>query len=698
MGNLVESVFYWGYQMRKISTSIIAAITGCVLAASLFIGGISISLGRKSIETEAKDKMNALVMQYANEMNTSFVSTKEIVSSMASYVESSYDNSKMRDLNYNQKFMDETAGYLEVIGEKNEDILRLYSYIVPSNIGTVCAAVTEGGTRVKLEPDAEYQLFSKKDASWSFYTETLKNNAPTWLNPYYDERLKQEVISYTQPAYSGGKPIAVTGLAIPFSEFTHLISGIEPYKGSYAFLVDGYQRFVIHNTYKKENKLVDVGYTVLIDAMKESENGLVQMMIEDQMNYVAYAKLDNGYTFCIAAPSASVLINVNHMVQICMIAVIGSIVICIFIAIILGKKISSPISNVASDLTKAQEGDFTGMKYKPYLKNKNETGKLARAFSRMQEAMKTTVSNVSTDSNEVNNAVCKLNTVITELSNQVNNISVTTEQLSAGMEQTACTADKLNQSSSRMKNHIEQMNERNMEGLDAATKIGEKAEKLKNEAEDSAKAAANLYTATETKLRDAIENSKQVARIKELTEAILNIADQTNLLSLNASIEAARAGEKGRGFAVVAGEIRSLAETSEETAHQIQDITRIVIVSVNKLCDTAFEVLKFMDTHVKSSYTKLNDMGEQYSADSVNMEEILKDISGMSEKMSEETETLLQAFNELSHAANEGVVGINDIFSNTEEVAEYTKKVAKETDNLTVIAKNLTEVVEIFTV
>ena len=137
-------------------------------------------------------------------------------------------------------------------------------------------------------------------------------------------------------------------------------------------------------------------------------------------------------------------------------------------------------------------------------------------------------------------------------------------------------------------------------------------------------------------MQEALENSKSVEKVAQLTEEILNISSQTNLLTLNASIEAARAGEAGKGFAVVADEIRQLADSSRETANNIQSINEMVIRAVQGLMKSSEEIIAYINKTILPDYESFVKSGQQYSEDAaMNVDSLVHAISAVNSQMDE---------------------------------------------------------------
>lgn len=200
--------------------------------------------------------------------------------------------------------------------------------------------------------------------------------------------------------------------------------------------------------------------------------------------------------------------------------------------------------------------------------------------------------------------------VVDNLSNageSITSISATMEEMSAAMEETSATLRQVNESTGDVYENVQKISDNANEGQTFSGGIMHKAAEIYDSAVTAQKEAQIKAKEIAAAVNEKIEKSKAVQEISVLTDNILNITSQTNLLSLNASIEAARAGEAGRGFAVVANELGNLATNSAEAAVQIQKVSAEVIQAVDELAESAEGVANVTEMAV----SLVNNVGDR---------------------------------------------------------------------------------------
>ena len=162
--------------------------------------------------------------------------------------------------------------------------------------------------------------------------------------------------------------------------------------------------------------------------------------------------------------------------------------------------------------------------------------------------------------------------------------------------------------------------------------------------------------------------------ISSLTQTILEIASQTNLLSLNASIEAARAGEHGKGFAVVAEEISGLATNSADTAKKIQVISDEVITNVHELAEEATRMVDFVREKTIGGYQQLMDTGVQYQEDAARVSDMLRSVEEASRNIEASMNSVSTAMDDVSTAVDESARGVGDVANAVSDMSDNMKQ------------------------
>lgn len=362
-----------------------------------------------------------------------------------------------------------------------------------------------------------------------------------------------------------------------------------------------------------------------------------------------------------------------------MLSIIASIVVMSVLLYFVSNSILKQIPILTAAFQKAMSGDLS---VRAKVTAKGEIGVLAHGFNEMISSQQALIQDIMSSSQSISGAVDNTEKNVSALDGSISEISAITEELSAGMQQTAASMEEMNASTNEIGHAVSGIARKAQEGADAASAINERAERLKEGAFRSRKQADEMYGESEVKLRSAIEQSKSISRIGTLTSAILEIAAQTNLLSLNASIEAARAGEAGRGFAVVAEEIRKLADNSRDTVTEIQEATEAVVRAVSGLVEGAESMLRFMDQQVLQDYNSMQETGRQYSEDAKYIDELVTDFSATSEQLLASIQSILTAISETSSATNEGAEGAGSIAAQAEQIIGKSGGIVAEMEEI----------------
>jgi len=271
---------------------------------------------------------------------------------------------------------------------------------------------------------------------------------------------------------------------------------------------------------------------------------------------------------------------------------------------------------------------------------------------------------------------------VTRVDENALNVSSVMQELTASMEEISSNIVTVNQGATDANNEVAELVQNLEELNNYATEMEENAGALVESAKWNKNDTLEKVTPIGEALKKAVEESKSVNQIGDLTNDILGIANQTNLLALNASIEAARAGEAGRGFAVVADEIRDLAERSKNTANNIQNINLLVTSAVGDLVKAADSLLFYVNDQVVPDYDEFLESGEKYNEDAIHVHEVVSRFHEMAAAIDTHLVDINNSLDGIEASAEESARGITDVTSNTEDLVRNIEEVVKELENV----------------
>ena len=386
------------------------------------------------------------------------------------------------------------------------------------------------------------------------------------------------------------------------------------------------------------------------------------------------------------------LYNQNMILSLILLAI--SFVAFVMVVVVIIKTVVKPLRKQTSELTeiideiKGGHGDLTK---RVTVKSMDEIGQSSIGINHFIETLQNIMSNIISNSNVLDGVVGNVASSVAASSDNANDISAIMEELSATMEEVSATTNSVSENTTAAEGKVQKMADQTKVMSQYAQDMKKRATELEHTATENMNSTNEMIGEITTEMNQALENSKSVEKVAQLTADILNISSQTNLLALNASIEAARAGEAGKGFAVVADEIRQLSDSSRETANNIQTINEQVIEAVQGLVVSSEKIVGYINENILPDYRAFVQGGQQYNDDATHIDNTMAEYAGEAQDILATMMEMTEAIEGISRAVEESANGVTDAATNIDSLVQSMSTVNGQMEENSTVAKNLKE-------
>ena len=313
-------------------------------------------------------------------------------------------------------------------------------------------------------------------------------------------------------------------------------------------------------------------------------------------------------------------------------------------------------------------------------------------MDKLQEILKLIIENT----NYMENVVAEVDGSVVKSNDSASDLSAMTEELSATMQDVGLSVNTINDNADDILKDVEIIATKSDNINQFSKEMKANAEKIESDARYNMVQTGEKVGNILDVLNKAIEDSKSVDQVNNLTNDILNISSQTNLLALNASIEAARAGEAGKGFAVVADEIRQLADSSRETANKIQSINSVVVAAVNNLSDNANNLVSYLQQTILPEFQTFVDGGVKYKENASYIENAMDEFVEKTDVLKKNMDEIAHSINTITTVVDDGAAGVNNAAISTQDLVEDIVNISNKMIENKGIAQNLKNSTNIF--
>lgn len=660
----------------SIRTRIVAMSVGCIVAALIIAFFSIIPSASDALSDSGENNMLDLAKSYIKILNNNINAINETVT----YMESEPDV-------YNGVQSPEGSYLVQA---------ELKKYMRKNSAYTGVAVYNKTGALVATSGDG---AIASEDTP--YYVNAVLSTGKAAQSDILADGVGEPSVVCAVPLSNSGNMYGVVCVTVAADIITSELAEIklQGIESSFAYLISPQGYFIYHPEKDIVGKITG---NALIRGFLEQRNvasAIGRFYFDGSEKVIGLAtSATNNWMLVIQANESELLEPINSMMIKTIIILVVTLVVLAVLVYIISRTITNPIKSLTKAIDKISRLNFKENKKLAELsKRSDETGAMSRVVESMVDNFRDIVVKINAAAQNIGDGSEKLNNIATSLNDCASDNSAVSEELAAGMEQTSTMTGSIYNEVENIKMQTESMIRKSQDTLRLSNEILVRADNSKEFTSNASDGTRKLYDEVRQEAKVALEQSNAVNKINELTKDIMNIADQTSLLALNASIEAARSGEHGKGFAVVANEIGNLANQSAETVAGIESIVTEVTEAVDSIDKCLDKVLTFMEKSVLGDYDEFMKVSEQYNKDAKSFGDTIQDVCVTIDKLGDATAQIADAISKINITITDASEGINGIAERATDVVSLSSDTYSKVQDNTSLAGMLKEIVDKFT-